>query len=352
MKKRKRFLVKTVSFSRMRQGVVLLLGLMLSLGAFAQRTVSGQVTDAVTGEALAGVTVQVKGTTGGAFTDENGRYTVTVPDNNSVLVFSFLGFGTQEVTIGDRNSLSVNLTEEALTTDEVVITALGIERDKKELTYAVQDVDTDELALARDLNVVNSLSGKVAGISISRSGSGVGAASRVILRGNRSIIGNSQPLYVVDGVPILGDITDVNPDDIASVSVLKGPNAAALYGNRANNGAIIITTKKGSGSGFDVSLSSTFMAESPILLRNYQNEFGQGSAGQYSPASEKSWGPRLDGSSVAHWSQDPNWPTPNYSYSAQPDNVKDFSAQVITGPPTFLSVQAMPIVRRISLIPM
>ena len=146
----------------------------------------------------------------------------------------------------------------------------------------------------------------------------------MILRGNRSIAGNSQPLYVVDGVPIIGDITDVNPDDIASIDVLKGPNAAALYGNRANNGAIIITTKRGTAGKFNVSLSSTLMGNAPNILQNYQNQYAQGNAGGYNKASEDSWGPAISGQSVDHWSPDDNFPSSTYSLNAQSDNVEDF----------------------------
>ena len=296
---------------------------LMSVSAWAQSTVSGTVTDAGTGEPMGGVTVQIQGTTAGSFTGPDGRYTVSVPGDDATLVFSFLGFQTQDVAVNGRTTINVSMVEAALSTDEVVITALGIEREKKSLTYSVQDVSTEELAEARSLNVVNSISGKVAGISISRSGQGVGSPSRVILRGNRSIAGDSQPLYIVDGVPIDGDLTNVNPDDIESISVLKGPNAAALYGNRANNGAIIVTTKSGT-RGFNVTLSTTLMAEVPIFLREYQNEFGQGNSGQYSPASEQSWGPALNGQQVDHWSPDPNFPTQTYAFEAQPDNIEDF----------------------------
>lgn len=297
--------------------------LMLCVGVYAQKTVSGKVSSTV-GEGLAGATVQVRGTSTGTFTDGEGNYSITAPADDAILVFSMLGYGKREIPLAGRSSLNVELQGIGLTTDEVVITALGIEREAKALTYAAQTVNTDELSQARELNVVNSLSGKVAGLTIARSGGGVGSASRVILRGERSIAGNSEPLYVVDGVPIIGDITDINPDDIAAISVLKGPNAAALYGNRANNGAIIITTKSGQAGELKVTLSSTFMTETPQILQNYQNEYGQGNAGVYNPASEQSWGPRLDGSSVAAWSPDPEFQPATYPYSAQPDNVKDF----------------------------
>ncbi len=310
------------SFLTWKQTSLFIFILIIGIAAMAQKTVTGTVSDGA-GEPIIGATVLIQGSAQGAQTDVNGNYSVNVPGDDAVLIFSYLGFEQQEVTVGDRTTVNVTLLEGDLTADEVVITALGIERSQKSLTYATQEVDPEALTEARELNVVNSLSGKVAGLSITRSGAGVGAPSRVILRGNRSINGNSQPLYVVDGVPILGDITDINPDDIASISVLKGPNAAALYGNRANNGVIIITTKKGD-RGFNLSVSSTLTLDVPIFLREYQNEFGQGNAGQYTANSEQSWGPPLDGRQVEHWSPDPNFPTQTYAYEAQPDNVEDF----------------------------
>lgn len=295
--------------------------LLLSTQGWSQNTVRGTVT-ATGGEPLIGVNILEQGTSNGTVSDIDGGYVITVGEE-ATLVFSYTGFTTQNVTVAGRSEINVIL-EEGIGLEEVVVTALGITRQKKALTYAVQDVNTDELAQARSLNVVNSLSGKVAGISISPSGAGVGADSRVILRGNRSIAGSSEPLYIVDGVPILGDVTDVNPDDIESISVLKGPNAAALYGNRANNGAIIITTKKGGTGEYKVSLSSTYTASSPIILTNFQNEFAQGNSNQYNASSEDSWGPRITGQSVDHWSPDPNFPQSTYNLTAQPDNVKDF----------------------------
>lgn len=290
--------------------------------AFAQQTVSGRVTSSVDGGPLPGVSVLVKGTTTGTSTDVDGRYTISVPDNSSVLVFSFIGFTTQEVTVGNQTNVSIQMREDATELGEVVVTAFGLEREKKSLTYTTQEVQTQELSQARELNVVNSLSGKVAGLSIGRTGSGVGAASRVLLRGNRSIAGDSQPLYIVDGVPA-GGITNLNPDDIESINVLKGPNAAALYGNRANNGAIIVTTKKGT-QGFSINVNTSMMFDQPLLLTKYQNEYGQGLAGGYSAGSEYSWGPRMDGSQVAFWSPDPARAGETYAFSPQPDNVRDF----------------------------
>lgn len=296
--------------------------LLSSASLMAQKTVTGKTTTE-DGEALVGVTIRVKGSAIGALSGADGSYSITVPSNDAVLSFSFIGYETVEQSVSSGANFNVSLPSGSFTTDEVVITALGIEKETKALTYSIQEVRTEELSEARALNAVNSLSGKVAGLSVTRSGSGVGGQSRVILRGNRSIAGSSQALYVVDGVPILGDPSDINPDDIASVSVLKGPNAAALYGNRANNGAIIITTKKGE-RGFRISVSSTLTAEVPNILQKYQNEFGQGNSNTYSPASEQSWGPAMNGGNVDHWSPNPEFGQSTYPFSPQPDNVSDF----------------------------
>ena len=301
---------------------LLLLFLCISTSmVLAQRTISGKVID-TDGESLIGVNILEAGTSNGTVTDFDGNYSLTVSEG-ATLTFSYTGYAEQSVVVGSQSIVNLTLAE-GVALDEVVVTALGISREKKSLSYSAQNVQTEDISKARALNVVNSLSGKVAGISVSPGGSGVGSSSRVILRGNRSIAGNSQPLYVIDGAPILGDPTDINPDDIASISVLKGPNAAALYGNRANNGAIIITTKTGTAGGFKVSLNTTFTSSSPLILNNFQNEYAQGNSGTYNGASEDSWGPRISGQSVDHWSNDPSAAGGTYSLSAQPDNVTDF----------------------------
>ncbi len=287
----------------------------------AQRTVTGKVIDA-DGESLIGVNILEAGTSNGTITDFDGNYSIDVSDG-ATLNFSYTGYTEQSIVVGAQSIINLTL-QEGVALDEVVVTALGISREKKSLSYSAQNVETEDISKARSLNVVNSLSGKVAGISVSPGGSGVGSSSRVILRGNRSIAGSSEPLYVVDGVPILGDPSNVNPDDIASISVLKGPNAAALYGNRGQNGVIIITTKQGSTGGFKVSLNTTFTSSSPLILNNFQNEFAQGNSGQYNGASEDSWGPRISGQSVDGWSNDPSAAGGTYSLAAQPDNVSDF----------------------------
>ncbi|MBC6999181.1 SusC/RagA family TonB-linked outer membrane protein [Cytophaga sp. FL35] len=304
---------------------VLFLG---SLPAIAQsKTVSGTVTATSDGFPLPGVNVLVQGTTTGTQTDFDGNYTIEASEGD-ILVFSYLGMKSKNVTVGANSSIDISMEEDASQLDEVVVTALGITKQKKSLSYATQDVSTEELTQARSTNVLDGLSGKVAGISITRGSSGVGSSSRVLLRGNRSITGNSAPIYVVDGAILNGDISNISPDDIEDISVLKGANAAALYGSRAANGAIIVTTKSGKGldEGVTASLNFTTTVEDAILLTDYQNEYGQGSGGVYSPNATTSWGPRFDGSQVAHWSNDPNYSLngQTYAYEAQPNNVKDF----------------------------
>lgn len=275
------------------------------------------------GEPVVSASVMLKGTQEGVVTDEHGIFSIEVPNENSILVFTSLGFISKELRVGVELEITVTLSPDLKSLEEVVVTAFGLEKQKKALTYTTQKVDTKELSKARELNVINSLSGKVAGLSINRSGSGLGSPSRVILRGNRSINGDSEPLYVIDGVP--GDINSINPDDIESINVLKGPNAAALYGSRANNGAIVINTKTAKGSrGFRITLNNTYLVDIPILLTDYQNVFGQGNSGVYSKNAMASWGSKMDGSLVDHWSTDPNWPQTKYSLVPQPDNVKDF----------------------------
>ncbi|TLP71703.1 SusC/RagA family TonB-linked outer membrane protein [Maribacter sp. ACAM166] len=290
-------------------------------------TVSGTVTNASDNMPLPGVNVLVKGTTNGTQTDFDGNYTITAATGD-VLVFSYLGTKVQSINIGSSKTINVSMEEDASQLEEVVVTALGLERQAKSLSYANQQVDTEELTKARSVNVLEGLSGKVAGISITRSGSGVGAPTKVVMRGNKSIGGSSQPLYVVDGILLNGDISNISPDDIQEISVLRGANAAALYGSRAQNGAIVITTKSGKGAkpGVSTTLGFASTISTPINLLKFQNDYGQGAGGTYSETATTSWGPRFDGSQVAHWSNNPNYSDfgGTYAYEAQPDNVTDF----------------------------
>jgi len=295
-------------------------------GAFAQKSITGKVTSLEDGLGMVGVPVVVKGTTIGTATDINGAFTLSVPANAVTLVVSFIGMKTVELPIGTQTVFNVELAPDIRALEDVVVTAFGISRQSKSLTYAAQNVTSGALAEARNLNVVTGLSGRIAGLSITTASTGVGAEAKVLLRGNRSISGSSQPLYVIDGVP-MGGISNLSPDNIVSISVLKGANAAALYGSRANNGAIIVTTKAGGDKdGVTVNFGFTYQGSSAILLDKMQNEYGQGGGGIYSPAAIVSWGAKMDGSQVAHWSNDPNYSAygSTYAYSAQPDNVKDY----------------------------
>lgn len=316
-------------------------------GAMAQeRTITGTVTTSEDGSTLPGVSVLVKGTTVGTITDADGKYSLQTPADAEVLVFSFIGMATQEVEIGNQSVIDVVLNPVSVELDEVVVTSLGISKEKKALGYAVTEVSGADVSTVKETNVVNSLSGRVAGVVLTQSPSGPGGGTRVVVRGNNSITGDNQPLYVVDGVPVDNSgfgsangsgtanyrrddygtgISDINPDDIESLTVLKGPNAAALYGSRASNGVILITTKKGrAGKGLGVSVSSSTTFEKPLLLPKYQNEYGQGSDGNtYTNVDDLlnyggSWGAKMDGSSQIYWTGETR------PYVAQPDNVRNF----------------------------
>ena len=303
----------------------------MASAAFAQ-SVTGKVTDAKSGETLPGVAVVVEGSNTGVITDMDGMYKVSAATGD-VLVYSFVGYNTvrKEVTGGAMN---VSL-ESGVALDEVVVTALGVSREKKALGYSVQELGNDAFTDAKTENVVRSLTGKIAGVQVT-SGTAIGSSSKVLLRGASSITGDNQPLFVVDGVPMdnadyssgnqqrsvggydYGNaIQDLNPDDIESVSVLKGPAAAALYGSRASNGAIVITTKSGKGyqasgkRGLGISVNSGVAFNNVYVLPTYQNSYGGGPSqawadtidGQFIPdyALDGSWGPALDGTPVRHW---------------------------------------------------
>ena len=265
--------------------------------------VTGRVVDSA-GEPLIGATIMVEGTKEGAVTDIDGNFTINTT-SKAKLVISYVGYTTQTVLVGDKTTIDVTLKEVANTMNEVVVTALGIKRAEKALSYNVQSVGSNELTRNKDANFVNSLNGKVAGVNISKSGSGVGGATRVIMRGAKSIEGDNNVLYVIDGIPIfnfsgghdsgiMGEgrvssegIADLNPEDIESISVLAGPSAAALYGSNAANGAILITTKKGKEGRVDISFSSSADFSSPLLMPKFQNTYGN-KLGSY-----ESWGEKL-----------------------------------------------------------
>ncbi|MCF8272422.1 MAG: SusC/RagA family TonB-linked outer membrane protein [Flavobacteriaceae bacterium] len=292
----------------------------------AQTTVKGTITDGSSGIPLSGANIIVKGTSNGVTSDFDGNYSINVSDQNATLVFSYVGYTTKEVSVNNQSTINVSLAEDASQLDEVVVTALGIKKSTKALGYSLTEVKGEEISTVKTTNAVNSLQGKIAGVSITQNATGAAGSSRVIIRGNSSLTGNNQPLYIVDGVPIGNEnngsagmwggsdggdgISSLNPDDIASISVLKGGAASALYGSRAANGVILVTTKSGKGqNGFGVELSSSVTFDKvDSSLTDYQTEYGQGIQGR-KPANVdeardnglSSWGARLDGSSVVQW---------------------------------------------------
>jgi TonB-linked SusC/RagA family outer membrane protein len=253
-----------------------------------------------------------------------GDYTISVPNAQSVLIVSYTGYETQEVVVGNRSTINVVLGVSSNSLNAIVVTALGIKRESRSLTYSTQSVNAEESSEARGLNLMNSLEGKVAGLSINGSGSGLGADARVILRGDRSISGNSQPLYVIDGVPVIGNPSTINPDNIASINVLKGPNAAALYGSEAQNGVIIIETKKGNADTTQISIRTNNQILSPDIPIDFQNIYAQGISGNYVKESESSWGPKMAGQMVPTWSINPADQGKEIALVPHPNNVRDF----------------------------
>lgn len=337
------------------------------------RTVTGIVTSADDGLALPGVSVSIKNTTNGTITNVNGEYQLDVPEGTQILVFSFVGMKTKELPLGTSNTLDVVLESNVIGMDEVVVTALGISREKKALGYAVQEVKGDDIAESRDVNLVNSISGKVAGVKITGAQGNMGGSSRILIRGVNSVNGNNQPLFVVDGIPFdnsgfntvdaqrgaggydYGNMAqDLDPNDIESVSVLKGPAASAIYGSRASNGVILITTKRGKAQkGIGVSVNSGVTFEQVALLPKYQNLYGGGGENIFGGSEwyttetidgveynivdfgvDESWGPRYDGQMALHWDSFDAWDSENYmvprEWKAPDKDVIDFFETGVT----------------------
>ena len=273
-------------------------------------SVTGRVTDA-SGQPIVGASVIVRGTTVGVSTDTEGRFALEVPSPaaSQTLEVSYLGYETAAVPVGSRTSFEVTLQESSSEIEQVVVTALGIKRQEKALSYNVQQVAASDITLVKDANFMNSLSGKVAGVTINASSSGVGGATKVVLRGNKSISQSSNALYVIDGIPMYNfgggggtefdsrgateAIADINPEDIESISVLTGAAAAALYGSEAANGAVMITTKKGEAGALKVTLTSNTEFLNPFVLPEFQNRYGTGLNGVRSGSNIYSWGERL-----------------------------------------------------------
>jgi len=338
--------------------------LVFVLYAWAQdRTVSGTVTDAQSGEALPGVNVLIKGTSNGVNTDLNGQFKITVPSSDAVLVFTFIGMETKEVSVGSKSVINVDMAQDVQQLSEVVVTALGVTREKRAIGYSTQEVGGEELAESRETNIVNALQGAVAGVQIAGSQGAMGGSSRITIRGANSFLGENQPLFVVDGMPINNDnyssdaqqegfgggaydygnaAADINPEDIESMQVLKGAAATALYGTRGSNGVILITTKSASKKGIGVSVNSTTTFENPLALMEHQQRYGGGAivatdsefveftengTSYLAPVYSKdgAWGPKYDPNvQVRHWdSWDPAsdnygetrpWVAPNKGY--------------------------------------
>ncbi len=299
--------------------------LLLSVGLLAQVTIQGTVMDQTTGDQLIGATVVEKGSTQGTISDASGLFELEVSSAEATLLIQYLGYETQELALNGRQKIEILLKASDTLLDEVVVTALGLERSSKQLGYAVQQIEARELNEVKSANMVQSLAGKVAGVTVNQGATGIGSTSKITIRGEASFT-NNNPLFVVDGTPINNNSVinftneaaagfqevdfgngamDVNIDDIESISVLKGPSAAALYGTRASNGVILITTKTGEKApGIGVSFNSSFSVETPFQLPQFQNRYGQGNSGAFEFVDglgggtndniTYSWGPELD----------------------------------------------------------
>lgn len=353
--------------------------LLLSAMSFAQTTITGTVTTTASGETVPFVNVILNNSTTATTTDDNGRYSIDINSELDVLKFSALGFISQSITVGNKTIINVALEESTTDLNEVVITALGFKRETKELGYAVQSLGSDDIQEVKAVNFLDNLSGKLAGVTISQGATGVGSTSKITIRGEASF-SNNNPLFVVDGTPINNNTVfnftneaaagfqevdfgngamEVNPDDIASVSVLKGPSAAALYGTRASNGVIVIETKNGANKkGLGVSYNTSLFIDTAFRLPDFQNEYGQGNSGEFEYVDglgggindniTYSWGPRLDqgllipqfdspvvlangtivrGGDTSVYDGQPITPT---AFNSNPDNLKDFYETGVT----------------------
>lgn len=356
------------------------LWLCVSTAMAQERTVTGTVKGKDDGLPLPGVSIRLKGSSVGTQTGPNGQFSLRVPDNNSVLMISYVGYSTQQISVGSRSNLNVILSADATQLGEVVVTGLGINRDEKAIGYSAQKVSGADLSQVRDVNVVNSLSGRVAGVQVGVNSGAMGGSAKISIRGVTSLFGNNNPLFVVDGIPMENNntnsteqqrgaggydygnsIQDINPNDIQDVTVLKGAAATALYGSRGGNGVIVITTKKG-GAAKGMGLSYTFGAnmDKVYKLPKYQNRYGggygfnklyynenpeafpEGRQGAYDDGdgkgsydllpdydTDESWGPKYEGQLYRpYWSWDKDKGNPNFGqlveWKAQPDNIRNF----------------------------
>ncbi len=261
-------------------------------------TVSGKVVSSEDEEPLPGVSILVQNTTIGTVTDIDGNYSINVPDQNSVLTFSFIGFTSRTVRVNNRSTVDVRMTPDTEQLGEVVVTAFGLTQEKKKISFSQQEVGSAEINASREQNVVDALNAKVAGVQVTRQGGSAGAGSSIVIRGIQSISGQNQPLFVVDGVPVNNSFRasigtsggvdyanraiDINPNDIESISVLKGPAATSLYGIQGATGVVLITTKKGSKSkGFSVDISTNTSTDRIMNYFPQQLAYSQGDNGLY-----------------------------------------------------------------------
>jgi TonB-linked SusC/RagA family outer membrane protein len=280
----------------------------------AANIITGKVVNSA-GEPLAGVSVTVKGANTGTSTDTEGNYSIDVSEKN-ILVFSYVGYVDKEVVIGNQKLVNVELALLNTSLNTIVVTGLGIKREGKAITYSTQTVKGNDLNIAKELNPINSLKGRVAGVTITNFGDGISSKPKVLLRGSRSITGNNEPLYITDGVPSNMGLLD--PNNIESVTVLKGASAAAIYGSAGQNGVIIITTKKGKSGKFVVNYNGGLTFDQALVLSEFQYEYGQGEQGTFFASSENSWGPKATGQMVTLWNGK------SVPLKGQPNRFKEF----------------------------
>jgi len=331
---------------------VIFMILLVPFASFAQvEKISGVVLDEKSSDTLPSALVKVASSAQSILTDVDGKFEIEVQSKDT-LVVSFVGFETKVVPVNGRKNISVFLSTSSETLNEVVVTALGISREEKSLGYSVSKMDVKSATTIRDVNVVSSMQGKLAGVDIKKTSGGPGASSRIVIRGNSAVFGNNQPLIVVDGIPIDNStsgtggtwggidygspISDINPDDIESLVVLKGPSASALYGSRALNGVIVITTKSGQSASkkWSFSLNSTSSVETPYFLKDFQNKYGAGTGGKFKfdedsipffetsrpslPTFSSSWGPEMLDQPYRDWNGELT------TFSPQEDNYEKF----------------------------
>ena len=346
--------MNTINLTLKTTGLLLLCLFAFSAKTFAQgRQVTGTVVSSEDGEGMPGVSIQIEGTTQGGVTDINGTYSLQVSGDNAVLVFSFIGYETQRVSVGARTLVNVTLATDVTALDEVVVTAFGIEREKRSLGYSVGEVTGKDVSEIKEANMLNNLAGRVAGVNVRSMGADAGSSVNISIRGVTNLTpGAAQPLYVVDGVPLEGRInfnggsdrnvdygnggaTDINPEDIENITILKGANASALYGSRAAYGVVLIETKSGKRkqAGMGVDFSSSFMVDHPFLFPEMQTKYGQGMDGIYDPNIGEAWGPKLDvGNTAVQYNspEDENGNKTPTELKSYPDNAKRFLQDAVT----------------------